>query len=106
MKGNYLLKSNWRKEMINGNPNPSGNIPDEPSIHTQTPAESIRPINQQQNKQINQNELNTDILPIKRTDESMNSPINIQIETNNQRENEEARTPKKEDDQVANAQGV
>ena len=46
LKGNYLLKSNWRKEMIQGNPNPSGNLPDEPSVLTLTPAGSIRAQNQ------------------------------------------------------------
>ena len=42
LKGNYLLKSNWRKEMMSGNPNPSGNLPEEPSHFTQTPPGSIR----------------------------------------------------------------
>ena len=43
LKGNYLLKSNWRKEMMNGNPNPSGvNIPEDNSHFIQTPPGSIR----------------------------------------------------------------
>lgn len=44
LKGNYLLKSNWRKEMMNGNPNPSGaNIGGEENSHfIQTPPGSIR----------------------------------------------------------------
>ena len=43
LKGNYLLKSNWRKEMMNGNPNPSGAyIGEENSHFIQTPPGSIR----------------------------------------------------------------
>ena len=43
LKGNYLLKSNWRKEMMNGNPNPSGaNIQEDNSHFIQTPPGSIR----------------------------------------------------------------
>jgi hypothetical protein len=33
LKGNYLLKSNWRKEMMNGNPHPSGVVIAEENSH-------------------------------------------------------------------------
>lgn len=42
LKGNYLLKSNWRKEMMNGNPNPSGMYIPEENSFIQTPPGSIR----------------------------------------------------------------